>query len=56
MEIASAMTDRGLITAPGHSGEVFVTRFDPSGQHIASGSMDRSISRSALKSSTGIDH
>jgi hypothetical protein len=27
----------------GHSGEVFTTRFDPTGQHIASGSMDRSI-------------
>jgi Prp8 binding protein len=27
----------------GHSGEVFVTRFDPTGEHIASGSMDRSI-------------
>lgn len=27
----------------GHSGEVFATRFDPSGTHIASGSMDRSI-------------
>lgn len=30
----------------GHSGEVFATRFDPTGQHIASGSMDRSISMS----------
>ena len=27
----------------GHSGEVFVARFDPTGQHIASGSMDRNI-------------
>lgn len=27
----------------GHSGEVFATRFDPTGQIIASGSMDRSI-------------
>lgn len=27
----------------GHSGEVFAVRFDPSAQHIASGSMDRSI-------------
>ncbi|KAH0548030.1 hypothetical protein GP486_008228 [Trichoglossum hirsutum] len=26
-----------------HSGEVFATRFDPTGEHIASGSMDRSI-------------
>ena len=30
----------------GHSGEVFATRFDPAGHLIASGSMDRSISRS----------
>ena len=28
----------------GHTGEVFATRFDSSGQYIASGSMDRSIS------------
>ncbi|KAK3049299.1 hypothetical protein LTR09_009477 [Extremus antarcticus] len=27
----------------GHSGEVFCARFDPSGAHIASGSMDREI-------------
>lgn len=27
----------------GHSGEVFAARFDPTGQHIASGSMDRNI-------------
>lgn len=27
----------------GHSGEVFTVRFDPTAQHIASGSMDRSI-------------
>lgn len=27
----------------GHSGEVFCARFDPSGSHIASGSMDRNI-------------
>ena len=27
----------------GHSGEVFAARFDPTGQYIASGSMDRSI-------------
>lgn len=27
----------------GHNGEVFATRFDPTGQFIASGSMDRSI-------------
>lgn len=30
----------------GHSGEVFVSRFDPAGHLIASGSMDRSISQS----------
>jgi len=30
----------------GHSGEIFATRFDPTGQHIASGSMDRSICKS----------
>jgi Prp8 binding protein len=29
----------------GHSGEIFATRFDPSGQLIASGSMDRTICR-----------
>lgn len=28
----------------GHTGEVFATRFDATGQLIASGSMDRSIS------------
>ncbi|WPH04969.1 Hypothetical protein R9X50_00786700 [Acrodontium crateriforme] len=27
----------------GHSGEIFCARFDPSGAHIASGSMDRNI-------------
>ncbi|KAF2268305.1 WD repeat-containing protein [Lojkania enalia] len=27
----------------GHSGEIFAARFDPTGQYIASGSMDRSI-------------
>ncbi|KAI9823361.1 MAG: hypothetical protein M1826_007772 [Phylliscum demangeonii] len=32
-----------IMELTGHSGEVFATRFDPSGQHIASGSMDRSI-------------
>jgi Prp8 binding protein len=29
----------------GHSGEVFCARFDPNGNYIASGSMDRSISK-----------
>lgn len=29
----------------GHSGEVFVARFNPEGNYIASGSMDRSISK-----------
>ncbi|KAI9858898.1 MAG: hypothetical protein M1813_007200 [Trichoglossum hirsutum] len=32
-----------IMELTGHSGEVFVTRFDPTGEHIASGSMDRSI-------------
>jgi WD40 repeat protein len=32
----------------GHSGEVFAVRFDPTAQHIASGSMDRSICMSPL--------
>jgi WD40 repeat protein len=32
-----------LTTGTGHSGEVFATRFDPTGQFIASGSMDRNI-------------
>jgi Prp8 binding protein len=34
-----------LTFVPGHFGEVFATRFDSTGQHIASGSMDRSICR-----------
>ncbi|KAA6416142.1 MAG: hypothetical protein FRX48_00861 [Lasallia pustulata] len=32
-----------IMELAGHSAEVFATRFDPSGQNIASGSMDRSI-------------
>lgn len=28
----------------GHSGEIFTAKFDPTGNLIASGSMDRSIS------------
>ncbi|MCJ1266270.1 hypothetical protein MMC22_006153 [Lobaria immixta] len=32
-----------IMELTGHSGEVFATRFDPSAEHIASGSMDRSI-------------
>lgn len=32
-----------IMELTGHSAEVFGARFDPSGQHIASGSMDRSI-------------
>ncbi|PGH02334.1 hypothetical protein AJ79_07674 [Helicocarpus griseus UAMH5409] len=32
-----------IMELTGHSGEVFATRFDPTGQNIASGSMDRSI-------------
>ena len=31
------------LTCEGHSGEVFTARFDPSGQYIASGSMDKNI-------------
>lgn len=37
----------------GHSGEVFSTRFDSTGQHIASGSMDRSISQLRPQAGTG---
>jgi hypothetical protein len=33
----------------GHSGEVFACRFDPTGQYIASGSMDRSICQSRAR-------
>ena len=33
-----------LMELTGHSGEVFCARFDPAGNHIASGSMDRKIS------------
>ncbi|KAF2091027.1 putative U5 snRNP complex subunit [Saccharata proteae CBS 121410] len=32
-----------IMELSGHSGEVFATRFDPTGQYIASGSMDRNI-------------
>ncbi|KAG5289932.1 U5 snRNP-specific protein [Histoplasma ohiense] len=32
-----------IMELTGHSGEIFATRFDPTGQNIASGSMDRSI-------------
>ncbi|KAI9771171.1 MAG: hypothetical protein M1840_002522 [Geoglossum simile] len=32
-----------IMELTGHSGEVFATRFDPTGEYIASGSMDRSI-------------
>ncbi|KAI9750412.1 MAG: hypothetical protein M1815_001786 [Lichina confinis] len=32
-----------IMELAGHAGEVFATRFDPTGQHIASGSIDRSI-------------
>ncbi|KAF2100862.1 putative U5 snRNP complex subunit [Rhizodiscina lignyota] len=32
-----------IMELAGHQGEVFAVRFDSSGQHIASGSMDRSI-------------
>jgi WD40 repeat protein len=33
----------------GHSGEVFCAKFDPNGNYIASGSMDRSISKLFFK-------
>lgn len=39
----------------GHSAEVFATRFDPSGQNIASGSMDRSISVALIVLFRGCD-
>ncbi|KLJ06695.1 hypothetical protein EMPG_17806 [Blastomyces silverae] len=32
-----------IMELTGHSGEIFATRFDPTGENIASGSMDRSI-------------
>lgn len=32
----------------GHSGEIFSAKFDPTGNLIASGGMDRSISKSKL--------
>ncbi len=35
----------------GHSGEVFAAKFNPEGNYIASGSMDRSISRFIPKNS-----
>ncbi|KAJ5109758.1 U5 snRNP complex subunit [Penicillium argentinense] len=35
--------DAPIMELTGHSGEVFAVRFDPSAQHMASGSMDRSI-------------
>jgi len=38
-----------LTRETGHSGEVFAARFDPTGQLIASGSMDRSISTADYK-------
>ena len=34
-----------LMELTGHSGEVFCARFDPAGNYIASGSMDRKISQ-----------
>lgn len=37
---------RSLMLLVGHGGEIFATRFDSTGQLIASGSMDRSISQS----------
>lgn len=40
----------------GHSGEIFAAKFDPTGNLIASGSMDRTISTFQLTSAAGIDH
>jgi len=37
--------ERATDVSAGHTGEVFATKFDPSGNLIASGSMDRSISK-----------
>ena len=37
----------------GHSGEVFCARFDPNGNYIASGSMDRTISTLFIYDCTG---
>ncbi|KAI5297607.1 hypothetical protein KEM56_004683, partial [Ascosphaera pollenicola] len=34
-----------IMELTGHTGEVFATRFDPTGRNIASGSMDRTIIR-----------
>jgi WD40 repeat protein len=36
----------------GHSGEIFCGQFDPNGNYIASGSMDRSISEFTMCSVT----
>ena len=36
-----------IMELTGHSSEVFAARFDPTGQNIASGSMDRSISKTS---------
>ncbi|KAL4991753.1 WD40-repeat-containing domain protein [Aspergillus falconensis] len=35
--------DAPIMELTGHSGEIFAVRFDPTAQHIASGSLDRSI-------------
>ncbi|KAK4988513.1 hypothetical protein LTR50_003917 [Elasticomyces elasticus] len=40
---ATVANSQALIALLGHTGEVFAARFDPTGQHIASGSMDRNI-------------
>jgi Prp8 binding protein len=47
--LTSSMPRTSGLQAPvmelsGHSGEVFAARFNPEGNYIASGSMDRSIS------------
>lgn len=38
----------------GHSGEIFAAKFDPSGNLIASGSMDRTISTQCVSSLLGL--
>jgi Prp8 binding protein len=46
--LIQAVPRTGVLQSPvmeltGHTGEIFAARFDPTGQYIASGSMDRSI-------------
>jgi Prp8 binding protein len=41
--LRTSILNAPVMELTGHSGEVFAARFDPSGQLVASGSMDRSI-------------